>query len=151
MLGFLEPREMLRSFEARGMFGCTSWTDSYARELISVSMCYSQGDGLNTSLFGLLCLYCTLSQYWHCYRVVVYVCCVWLCSVVRPYVTQDDVNKDDVCTPTMSPVINRPPHPDHLAYTRALGLRNSTYMSFIGVRLRIKGRILFDWVVIHTL
>ena len=27
---------------------------SYAWELISVSMCYSQGDGFNTSLFRLL-------------------------------------------------------------------------------------------------
>ena len=29
--------------------------------LTTVSMCYSQGGGFNTSLFGLLDLYCTLS------------------------------------------------------------------------------------------
>ena len=30
------------------------------------------------------------------------------------------------------------------------GIVSSTYMSFIGVRLSIKGRILFNWAVIHT-
>ena len=54
MFGFFEPREMLRFFEARGMFGCTSRTVLYARELTSVSMRYSQGDGFNTSLSRLL-------------------------------------------------------------------------------------------------
>ena len=57
MFGFFGPREMLRSFETREMFGCTSRTVSYARELISVSMCYSQGDGFNTSLSRFM--YCT--------------------------------------------------------------------------------------------
>ena len=33
-----------------GVFGYDSITVSYAWELISVSMCYSQGDGFNTSL-----------------------------------------------------------------------------------------------------
>ena len=32
------------------MFGYDSITVSYARELISVSMCYSQGDGFSASL-----------------------------------------------------------------------------------------------------
>ena len=83
MFEFFEPREMLRSFAARGiycfeisvkrvhtpggikrlrlirnslikssrgMFAYDSITVSYAWELISVSMCYSQGDGINTSL-----------------------------------------------------------------------------------------------------
>ena len=36
MFGFFKPREMLRSFEERGMFGYTSRTVSYARELILV-------------------------------------------------------------------------------------------------------------------
>ena len=35
------------------MFGYDSITVSYAWELMSVSMCYSQGDGFNTSLFRL--------------------------------------------------------------------------------------------------
>ena len=30
MFGFVEPREMLRSFEAKGMLGCPSRTVSYA-------------------------------------------------------------------------------------------------------------------------
>ena len=37
-------------------------TVSYAWELTSVSMCYSQRDGFNTSLFGLLYLDCTDGQ-----------------------------------------------------------------------------------------
>ena len=41
--------------------------------------------------------------------------------MVRSCATQDDVNKDYVCTPTISPGINRPPHPDHLAYTLSFG------------------------------
>ena len=45
---------MLRSFEARGIFGCTSRTVSYAWELTSVFICYRQGDGFNTSLSRLL-------------------------------------------------------------------------------------------------
>ena len=57
MFGFFEPREMLRPFEARGMFGCTSRTVSHARELISVSICYSQGDRFYTSLSRFM--YCT--------------------------------------------------------------------------------------------
>ena len=46
---------------------------------------------------------------------------MWLCSVVRSCATQDAVNKDDVGTPTISAGINRPPHPDHLAYTLSFG------------------------------
>ena len=34
----------------------------YAKELTSVSMCYSQGGGFNVSLFRLFQLYCTKSQ-----------------------------------------------------------------------------------------
>ena len=37
-------------------------TVPYAKELTSVSMCYSQGGGFNTSLFRLFQLYCTQSQ-----------------------------------------------------------------------------------------
>ena len=46
---------------------------------------------------------------------------MWLCSVIRSCATQDDVNKDNVCKPTVSPGINRPPHPDHLACTLCFG------------------------------
>ena len=45
----------LRRFRAALIvFGCTSRTVSYAWELTSVSMCYPQGDGFNTSLSRLL-------------------------------------------------------------------------------------------------
>ena len=46
---------------------------------------------------------------------------MWLSSVARSCATQDDVNKDNVCTPTISPEKNRPPHPDHLVYTLCFG------------------------------
>ena len=39
------------------MFGYDSITVSFAWELISVSMCYSQGDGFNTSLSRLFMYY----------------------------------------------------------------------------------------------
>ena len=42
---------------SRGMFAYDSITVSYARELTSVSMRYSQGDGFNTSLSRFM--YCT--------------------------------------------------------------------------------------------
>ena len=45
---------MFRSFEARGMFGRTSRTVLYARELTSVYICYSQGGGFNIPLSRLL-------------------------------------------------------------------------------------------------
>ena len=45
---------------SRGMFAYDSITVSFAWELISVSMCYSQGDGVNTSLSRLM--YCTLNM-----------------------------------------------------------------------------------------
>ena len=37
--------------------------------------------------------------------------------MVRLCATQDDVNRHNDCTTTISRGINRPPHPDHLAYT----------------------------------
>ena len=57
-----------------GLFESLSETVTYTRELISIHMCYSQGDGINTSLSRLpyLVLYtvvqlstcrCTLSLY----------------------------------------------------------------------------------------
>ena len=51
--GYIVRLRLVRnSFSHRGgMFGYdSSITVSYACELISVSMCYSQGDGFNTSL-----------------------------------------------------------------------------------------------------
>ena len=42
---------------SRGMFGYDSITVSSAWELISVSMCYAQGDGVNTTMSRLM--YCT--------------------------------------------------------------------------------------------
>ena len=86
-------------------------TVSYAWELTSVSMCYSQGDGFNTSLFKISYLNCTHGHLVVAVVVsVVSVWYVWLCSVARSCATQDDVNKDYVCTLTTSLEINRPPH-----------------------------------------
>ena len=71
MFGFFEPRKMLRYVEAREMFRCTSRTVSYAWELISVSMYYSQGDGFDTSLS--MFMYCTHASLPGC---VTYFLCV---------------------------------------------------------------------------
>ena len=88
-------------------------------ELTPVFMCYAQGDGLiphclgyydytvPTVSFGLVLV-----------SVVVVVWCV--SSVARSCATREDANKDNVCTPTISAGINRPPHPDHRAYTLEL-------------------------------
>ena len=56
------------------MFGYDSITVSYAWELISVSMCYSHGDGFNTSLSRL----CTVPT---TYLLVLYTECLDLCIV----------------------------------------------------------------------
>ena len=123
MFGFFEPRKTLRSFEARGMFGCTSRTVSYASELMSVSTCYLQGDGFHTSLSRLM--YYTHASlpgcvtYFLCVLEREYkrlVCCVWLSSVARSYAARDDSNKDNVCTPTISAGINRPPPSETISH-----------------------------------
>ena len=44
-----------RFYEARRTIRSTSRTVSYAKELTSVYICYSQGNGFNTPLSGLLC------------------------------------------------------------------------------------------------
>ena len=44
-------------------------------------------------------------------------CWVWLSSVAWSCATRDDTKKDNVCSPTISSGINRPSHPDYLAYT----------------------------------
>ena len=66
--------EYKRFYKAEGMFESLRRTVTCTRELISIYMCYSQGDGLNTSLSRLLYLVlytvvqlstcrCTLSLY----------------------------------------------------------------------------------------
>ena len=62
------------------------------------------------------------------------VCWVWLCSVVIPCATQDDANRDNVCTPIISSGISRPPHPDHLAYTLSFG--TTKHCSYFDLRFR---------------
>ena len=101
------------------MFGCTSLTVSYARELTSIFICYPQGDGFNTSLSRLLPDSDPLQT--SVYKRESIRDRVWLCLVVRSCATQDDVNKDYVCTLTTSLEINRPPHPDRLAHTLSFG------------------------------
>ena len=114
------------------LFGCTSRTVSYARELISVSMCYSQGDGLDTSLSRFM--YSTHVSLRVCIREREYkrLCCVWLSSVVRSCATRDDSNKYNVCTPAIPAGIYRPPpsrpsriYPECRAYETRLALKDS--------------------------
>ena len=84
------------------MFEYDSITVSYARELTSVSMRYSQGDGFNTSLPGFM--YCTHEYYVRSFLDVSIrdsASCVWLSSVARSFATWDDSNKDNVWTPTI--------------------------------------------------
>ena len=50
MFGFCEARGMFGFCEARGIFVYTSRTVSYAKELISVPICYSQGNDFYTPL-----------------------------------------------------------------------------------------------------
>ena len=76
------------------MFAYDSVTISSAWELISVSMCYSQGDGFDTSLSRLM--YCTHALLSLIYFLLTSLCCVWLSSVARSCATRDDGNKDNV-------------------------------------------------------
>ena len=57
--------------EAKGMFEYISRTVSYAEELISVSICYSQRNGFKTPLSRLLYL-CTQDSVVFCWCV-----CLW--------------------------------------------------------------------------
>ena len=79
-------------------------------ELTSVSMRYSQGDGVNTSLSSLM----------YCAHVLVFLCvlkCLLVslvvCDIVLPAARScavwDDNNKDNVCTPTIPAGLKRPP------------------------------------------
>ena len=52
----------LYEYASRGMIEYDSITISYAKELTSVSLCYSQGDEFNTPLLRLFQLYFTQSQ-----------------------------------------------------------------------------------------
>ena len=82
------------------MFAYDSITVSYARELTSVSMRYSQGDVFSTSLSRFM--YCThdwFSPFLVPFSAVM-LSCVWLSPVARSCATRDVGNKDNVCTPT---------------------------------------------------
>ena len=83
------------------MIRYTPRTVSYAKELTSVYICYSQGNGFNTrlSMFYILHTLCSSD-------VVV---------VLLVFRTVAD-SKDYVCTLPTSPRINRPPHLDHHAH-----------------------------------
>ena len=59
--------EYKRFYKAEGMFESLSRTVTCVRELISIYMCYSQGDGINTSLSRL--------SYLVLYTVVQLSCC----------------------------------------------------------------------------
>ena len=67
-------------------------TVSYARELTSVYICYSQEDGFNTSLSRLLPeSVVSVVSVDVCIRDPVW--CVWLCLVIRSCATQDGRRK----------------------------------------------------------
>ena len=73
MFGFCETRGVFVFCEARGVFGYASRTVSYAKELTSVPICYSRGNGFNTPLSRLLhIVLCT--QVRRCQSLVVVVC-----------------------------------------------------------------------------
>ena len=118
--------ECKRSCILGSMIRYTPRTVSYAKELTSVPICISQGNGFSTPLSRLLHKYCARKSYsWSVGFSVP-------CSVVRSCPTSDDDNKDYVCTRPTSTRINRPPHLDHLAHApwRAQRLINSTNYTF---------------------
>ena len=98
------------------MFKYDSIAVSSAWESISVSMCYSQGGGVNTPLSRLM--YCTHHLYSFVFvnRSVPFLCVVWLSSVARSCATRDESNKDNVCKPTITAGINRPPPSETISH-----------------------------------
>ena len=73
-------------------------------------MRYSQGDGVNTSLSSLM--YCAhvldYSRVFKCLLVSLVVCDIVL-PAARSCAAWDDNNEDNVCTPTISAGLKRPP------------------------------------------
>ena len=98
------------------MFAYDSITVSSAWELTSVSMRYSQGEGVNTSLsrtmyythdwFQILVVYSICLYLWSFRSFPVWR--VWLSSVVRSCATRDASNKGYVWKPTIPAGINCP-------------------------------------------
>ena len=90
------------------MFPYDSVTVSSAWELTLVSMRYSQGEGVNTSLSRIM--YCT-----HVVCSLVFggrsfsVLCVCLSSMARSCAARDASNKDNLCISTIPAGINCPP------------------------------------------
>ena len=74
-------------------------------ELTSVSMRYSQGKGVNTSLSRTV--YCNHESYIILCRS--FPVCEWVCSVARSCATKDANNKDYVYKPSIPAGINCPP------------------------------------------
>ena len=87
------------------MLACDSITVSSAWELTSVSMRYSQGDGVNP----------LLSRITYCTHVLVLVdlcsfsVCVWVFSLARSCAAKDANNKDNVWKPSIPAGIKCPP------------------------------------------
>ena len=82
------------------MFAYDSIIVSSTWELISVSMCYSQGAELIPPCLGL------------CTSLLV----VCLSAVARSCATRDASDKDNVCKPTIAAVINRPPPSEAISH-----------------------------------
>ena len=97
-------RRSRTSLKTSLMLTCDSITVSSTWELTSVSMRYSQGDGVNTSLSRLV--YCP-------HVIIIYLCSfpvyVRASSLARSCATKDSNNKDNVCTPNIPAGIKCPP------------------------------------------
>ena len=86
---------------------CDSITVLPMWELTSVSMRYSQGDGVNTSLSRIT--YCTHVVCSSSLVLCSFPVCVWVSSVARSSTTKDADNKDYVCKPSIPAGIICPP------------------------------------------
>ena len=95
------------TYRGMSVLSCDSITVSSTWELTSISMRYSQGDGVNTSLSRLVyCthVYCFVLVDWCSFPV-----CEWVCSVARRCASKDASNKDNVWKPSIPAGINCPP------------------------------------------
>ena len=79
---------MKRVYASGGMIEYAPITVSYAWELTSVSMCYPQGDGFNTSLSRSLQLHCTPGESIVVLQTVCLLCVVIFGGTVMPYLAK---------------------------------------------------------------
>ena len=89
------------------MSSCDSITVSSTWELTSISMRYSQGDGVNTSLSRIT--YCTHVVYTSPCLILSCVPFLYVCSVARSCATKGASNKDNVWKSSIPAGIKCPP------------------------------------------